>query len=86
MAGYKAVSFLLVIVMIMLKAYAQPAGLQSDIDAIEQQARRYEEALAIGDIATIQNLYAEDCRVFPTGAPPYRGRESNYLHSHMCSY
>ena len=72
MAVYKVVSFMIVIVMVMLKAH----GL-SDIEAIEAQARRYEVAYGAGDIETVQSLYTEDCRVFPTGALPYTGRESN---------
>ena len=80
MAGYKVVSSMVVIAMIALTAHAQPAGLQSDIDAIEAQARIYEEALAANEIERIQNIYAEDCRVFPTGGQPYMGRESNYLY------
>ena len=85
MAGYKVVSSILVIVMVVLNAQAQqPAGFQSDIDAIEAQARVYEVALANDDIEAIQNIYTEDCRVFPTGGLPYMGRESNCYS--RCSY
>ena len=73
MAVYKAFSFMLVIVMMVLKAH----GL-SDVEAIEAQARRYEVALAAGDIDTVESLYAEDARIFPIGAPPFRGRAGNY--------
>ena len=75
---------MLVIVMVVLNVCAQLSWrdqrIQSDIEAIERQARRYEAALAVGDIETCQSLYTEDCRGFPTGAPPYIGRESNYLY------
>ena len=71
MAAYKVVSFMLVIAMVVLKAQ----GL-SDVEAIEAVARRYEAALAVGDIDTIAgSLYAEDCRVFPDNSLPLRGQE-----------
>ena len=71
MALYKVVSFMLVIVMVVLKAQ----GL-SDVEAIEAVARRYETSLAEGDIDAVVNLYAEDARIFTDDALP-TGREGN---------
>ena len=71
MALYKVVSFMLVIVMVVLKAQ----GL-SDVEAIEAVARRYETSLAEGDIDAVVNLYTEDARIFAAGDLP-TGREGN---------
>ena len=75
MAVYKAFSFMLVIVMVVLKAHGL-SDVESDVEAIEAQARRYEVALADGDIDTVISLYAEDARLFAIGSPP-AGREGN---------